>query len=465
MRSHPSLSLSSSAFIVGLSLHLCSPVTADTGWGTVPGAHRRVEMLEKPVDEAPAGVKVPSPFSGRVEVSGYFNGLGLEWLSKLPQTLLGGVKEIAVGSRHLVALKEDGSLVTWGQPTITPSPGLTGLTSVAAGSQFSLAVTADGSVLAGGKMLDGGNRFLDFTYSPVVVPTNLTAVRAIAASDEHIVALRENGTLAEWGWVLTQCGQNGIAYQPAVIPPALRSVNCVAIDAGSNHGLALTSAGEVLAWGVYYQCTTDNGNGESIPAVAPPVVKMGVTAIAAGELHSLALKADGSLVEWGVVVVEEQPIPPFGYVYRTAKPFTRLLPTAEFGTDLRVTAITAGNLQSAALLSDGTVLKWYWSNQPRPYLERAQFLGSPRAILVRDYVTMGIVDPGPPDVLHVTQYGTGLLLWWPENDVSYHLQASLKSDLSGPWVSVVGAPGYVNGYRSLKVPVTGFGRYYRLKAP
>ena len=70
-----------------------------------------------------------------------------------------------------------------------------------------------------------------------------------------------------------------------ILPPNLRDV--VAIDAGNDHVLALKRNGTVVAWG-----HTSDGQTDVPPELSD------VTAITAGSYHSLALKRDGTVVSW-----------------------------------------------------------------------------------------------------------------------------------------------------------------------
>jgi hypothetical protein len=93
----------------------------------------------------------------------------------------------------------------------------------------------------------------------------LSNVVAIAAGEDHSMALRSDGTVVGWGQ--NTYGQGS--------PPRGFS-NVVAIAAGSAHSLALRSDGTVVAWGA---------------AASPPAGLSNVVAIAAGYGHSLALVA------------------------------------------------------------------------------------------------------------------------------------------------------------------------------
>ena len=159
-------------------------------------------------------------------------------------------------------------------------------------------------------------------YGQSTVPAGLSGVVAIAAGEQHTVALKQNGAVVAWG--ATGQGQTNV-------PPGLSGV--VAIAAGSLHTLALKSAGTVVAWG-------RNDEGQStVPAGLSNVV-----AIAAGYLHTAALKNDGTVVAWGGNDLGQTNVPP--------------------GLS-GVVAIAAGGSAShtVALKSDGTVVAWGLNNQ------------------------------------------------------------------------------------------------------
>ena len=100
----------------------------------------------------------------------------------------------------------------------------------------------------------------------------------IASGPDFSLALRNNGSIACWGY-----NNNGEA------PPGGVDGDFVAIAAGHCHSLALRRNGNIACWG-------NNNNGE-----APPEGLDGdFVAIAAGGRHSLALRRDGSVACWGL---------------------------------------------------------------------------------------------------------------------------------------------------------------------
>ena len=93
------------------------------------------------------------------------------------------------GAGHSVAVKTDGSLVSWGfddagQVRETPTGTFT---MVSAGHRHIVALRPDGTLLTWG---DG--------YAVQETPTG-TDIAAVAAGYDHSVALRSNGALVSWG--------------------------------------------------------------------------------------------------------------------------------------------------------------------------------------------------------------------------------------------------------------------------
>jgi alpha-tubulin suppressor-like RCC1 family protein len=208
----------------------------------------------------------------------------------------------SIDSDDAVAIRADGSLVSWGGISMASNfpAHLTNAVSVAAGPGFALAVSNGVPLLWGSSQ--GGPIYPvppDLTNvvavaantCPVVLRADstvawwypyeavLTNAIAVAAGDGFGLGLRPNGTVAAWGFDLFGFGMLDI-------PPGLTSV--VAVAAGAFFGMALKADGTVVAWG-------QNGDGQTN---VPPDLTNAV-AIAAGVYHCLALRSDGTVLEWG----------------------------------------------------------------------------------------------------------------------------------------------------------------------
>jgi len=135
---------------------------------------------------------------------------------------LSSVKAIAVGGNHSLAVKMDGTVRTWGDNfngqlgngtnddrnvpvKVKTASGTTlgGIKAVAGGEYHSLALKEDGTVLAWGNNFNGqlgnGSSGLDSDSNVPVQVSNLSGVKAIAAGYAHSLALKEDGTVRTWG--------------------------------------------------------------------------------------------------------------------------------------------------------------------------------------------------------------------------------------------------------------------------
>ncbi|MFC1806242.1 RCC1 domain-containing protein [Planctomycetota bacterium] len=195
---------------------------------------------------------------------------------------LGPVVGIAAARGGRFALKADGAVVNMATPA-APT-GHTDVVAIAAGGYHTLMLKANGEVVALGSNPYGQCRVPDEAKTNVV---------AIAAGLHHSLALRANRTVVAWGRPIEVAprvmgrrgGRRGSRMGGRFAP---RVADVVAIAAGDNHSLALKVNGEVVAWG-------SNSHGQ---CTVPGELK-GVVAIAAGRERSLALKADRKVAAWG----------------------------------------------------------------------------------------------------------------------------------------------------------------------
>jgi hypothetical protein len=109
----------------------------------------------------------------------------------------------------------------------------------------------------------------------------ITNVVSIGARLWQSAALRKDGTLVSWGYVMTQTN--------------LANVKAFGLGA---HMVAVLSNGTVVAWGGNTYGETD----------VPPGLS-NVVAVAAGWHHSVALKSDGTVRGWGMDASHETDIP------------------------------------------------------------------------------------------------------------------------------------------------------------
>lgn len=272
--------------------------------------------------------------------------------------------DVAAGHAHVLALRDDGRVASWGlnisgelgygtaESSWDPLfvSGIQDAVAVAAGGA-SFAVLADGSVAAWGSNLWGKIGLADDTYyslEPVRVPGIASAI-AVASGGDHTLALLRDGTVLAWGWnEFGQLGDGSAGGWRGSPELVLGLSNVVAIDAGSTHSLALLDDGSVMAWGRNEFGMLGNGSRIDSPV---PVRVHGVDSaisIAAGTIHSLALLHDGSVMAWG-----ENSSQGLGDGTRV----DRDRPVRVLGLR-NVESIGAGFGYSLAVVADGTMRAW-----------------------------------------------------------------------------------------------------------
>jgi alpha-tubulin suppressor-like RCC1 family protein len=260
---------------------------------------------------------------------------------------LSGVKAVAAGYGDGYALLKDGTVMAWGEnadgqlgvgtdrgpegcitdrgaiPCSTIPvrvSGLRGVRAIAAGSGYGLALLKDGTVMGwgdddvgqlGGVVNPESCGHTPCSTTPVPV-SGLSGVKAIAAGQDHALAILHNGTVMAWGH--GGLGELGNGTQTISSPPVAVSglSGVTAIAAGAFQSLALLEDGRVMAWGMNAEGQLGDGTSvgpetctvwaPSIPCSTTPVAVSGlsgVTAIAAGAMHSLAVLQDGAVMGWG----------------------------------------------------------------------------------------------------------------------------------------------------------------------
>jgi len=203
---------------------------------------------------------------------------------------LTGVKAIAAGRNHNLALKDDGTVATWGtlssgKPISVPSD-LSNVVLVAAGEDGSLVLKNDGTVQGWDLQLPSRLKATGEDLESQV-SKGLTNIVAIAASPEYSgnnYALASDGTVKQWhNW-----------HGSELVNVAGLS-NVTAIVAGPTYGLALKNDGTVAGWG-------DESGATPVPVGLTNVIALATSGSSVPDnSFALALKNDGTLVAWGTI--------------------------------------------------------------------------------------------------------------------------------------------------------------------
>ncbi len=312
-----------------------------------------------------------------------------------------------------LARAEGGAAAAWGEnwhgqlgtffrsqreETPVPVEGLTGIRSVAAASSFNLAMLSDGTVASWGGNVYGqlGNNGFKANWElgkSHVEVSGLSGAKAIAAANEHALALMPDGTVRAWG--NNQNGQLGngkggfeaVTGQNERAPKTVEGLTHVAaIAAGGPSDYALLENGTVMAWGnnahgqlgiawpekcqtrntpgcAQYECPTEVG--AVLCSTRPALVMTAanrplgeVAAIVPGAEATFALLKSGEVVSWGSNLkgelgqagVETGPHNSFRAPGRVMRSSNQAL--------ANVAEIAAGNNHVLARLSNGEVVGW-----------------------------------------------------------------------------------------------------------
>ncbi len=209
--------------------------------------------------------------------------------------VLSNVVSTATGRGFSLALKKDGTVVTWGENHVPA--GVTNIAGIAAEWGYSWALKRDGTIVG------WASQPFSHEYGQLIQVNGLSNIVAISVGPGGYgtrgVALMRDGTVGHWG--------SETEYKDATPPAGLSNV--VAVSVGQGYTLALKSDGTIVGWGL-----NEFGEATGVPTTnyspgfshySAGQVRIGgqvlnnVVSIAAGRGYSLALKKDGSVVAWG----------------------------------------------------------------------------------------------------------------------------------------------------------------------
>jgi alpha-tubulin suppressor-like RCC1 family protein len=311
--------------------------------------------------------------------------------------VLAGIRAVAAGMYHTVALKSDGTVWSCGwnlsgqlgdgtttsrtTPVQVLGPSGTGVLrnvqAVAGGYGHTLALKTDGTVWAWGwnetGRLGDGTTLTRHAAVQVVGPGGsgfLNEVRAVAAGYQQTLAVKKDGTVWAWGGnFYGQLGDGTTTNRPTPVqvvgPGGSGFLNEVrTVTAGWYHTVVLKNDGTVWAWG-------DNRNGQlgdgtttrrstPVQVVGPGGVDFlnGVCAVSAVGYHTVALKSDGTVWTWGYNNMGQ--LGDGTTLSRTTPVQVVGLGGAGFLSGVR--SIAAGYAHTVALMSDGAIWTWGYNN-------------------------------------------------------------------------------------------------------
>ena len=228
---------------------------------------------------------------------------------------------------------------------------------------------------------------------------NLTNINSINSSNNHSVALKNDGTV--WAWGQNQYGQLGNnTTTNSSIPVQVKDdtgngflTDVKFVAAGTSHSLAVKNDGTVWAWGYNYygQLGNNTTTNSYIPVQVKDAAGTGfliltdVKAVVAGNSHSLAVKNDGTAWAWG----NNQ----YGQLGNntTTNSFMPVQVKDAAGTgfltDIKV--IAAGSYNYLVAKNDGTL--WAWGNNGSGQLGNGTLTHSSIPVQVKDATGTGFL--------------------------------------------------------------------------
>lgn len=342
------IAIAAGDYATGFGLALKSDTTV-VAWGDNSSGQRNV----------PAGLSnvVGIAAGGSHGIAVKNNGTVVTWGSGMgtnaPASLTNAVA-VAAGWYHGIALRSDGTVAVWGDNSVgqtnTPvSLGLTNIVAVAAGALNNLVVRNDGTVIGWG-------------YNPagsLTVPIGFSNIVAVAAGGSFDLVLKNDGTLSAWG-----NQSSGLALS---IPAA--ASNVISISASASIGCALVGAAAQapnILWTPRNQAIPLGKNAVlGVGALRSPLryqwLKAGTTINGATNATFVITNVQNSSAgDYAVVVTNSS-----GAVTTSPPATLRIIPIITSQPALAVTpqrhvsvAIAAGGQHSLALINDGTVVGW-----------------------------------------------------------------------------------------------------------
>jgi alpha-tubulin suppressor-like RCC1 family protein/outer membrane protein assembly factor BamB len=279
---------------------------------------------------------------------------------------------------HAVALKTDGSMLSWGAnsrgqlgignttdsrvPTIVSTD--TNWIYAEAGALHSVALRGDGTIWTWGAndfgQLGFGNTNNVSVETRLGVDSGWIEVRA---GGSFMLARRADGTL--WGWGRNDSAQLGNNTTANALSPIQIGTNTdwAAISAGVSHSMGVRSNGTLWVWGRNFGLnTTRLENSTNIFRVPTQVgSETNWVAVDAGFDHSLMINSAGQMFAWGANQIGQLGNGSSGATIGNTNDANLSMPM-QIAASRTWAAVEAGVRHSLARATDNTIWAWGWNN-------------------------------------------------------------------------------------------------------
>ena len=203
------------------------------------------------------------------------------------QTVCGGTdwKQIASGGNHTAAIKNNGTLWTWGRnddgqlgddteedksSPIQTICGGTDWKSVSCGEKFTAAIKNNGTLWTWGENNSGqlGDEASYNKSSPVQTIAGGTDWKQISCGDNHVIAIKNNGTCWTWGNNSDgQLGDETTNDRSSPVQTVTYGTDWKQVDGGQYNSAAIKNDGTCWVWG--YGENGELGDGTAISKSSP----------------------------------------------------------------------------------------------------------------------------------------------------------------------------------------------------
>jgi hypothetical protein len=237
---------------------------------------------------------------------------------------------------------------------VVPNPDFTSVP-LSAAFHNTFAIKADGTLWGWGSN-DAGQISTGTGRNNINTPTQIGSDHdwaIISTGWYHVMAIKTNGTL--WGWGSNDYGQLGLGtagYQSGNknVPKQIGTDNdWIAVAAGNQHTVALKRDNSLWTWGLNEAGQLGNNNLNNVTKPTRVGTDNDWIQIAAGQFYTIALKQNGSIWSWGSNSYGE-------LGYETGEALRNPTPR-KIGNDTDWKEIHAGGF-NAAIKQNGAL--WIW---------------------------------------------------------------------------------------------------------
>ena len=272
---------------------------------------------------------------------------------------------------HTAAIKTDGTLWTWGAGSagklgnavttgnistpVTTFAGGTNWKQVSSGDTHIVAIKTDGTLWTWGNNIFGGlgNAAITSRSTPVTTFAGGNNWKQVSCGYFHTVAIKTDGTL--WTWGFGGLGRLGNAVTTGNISTPVTTFaggnNWKQVSCGYSHTAAIKTDGTLWTWG---RGTFGVLGNATITSTSTPVTTFaGGTnwkQVSGGEGHTTAIKTDGTLWIWGRGT--------YGRLGNAVTTGDMSTPITTFAGGTNWKQVNCGGSHTSAIKTDGTLWTW-----------------------------------------------------------------------------------------------------------